>query len=80
MLVIAHVPPASVDALPENGEFYLNVTKRFPDTIVGHFFGHTHEDQFELVSLRQGADIASSLGLPELAMIIESAEKVFFPI
>ncbi len=50
VLLIAHIPPGITTALPEYGEFYLNMTKRFGATIIGHLLGHTHEDMFELVS------------------------------
>lgn len=50
VLILAHIPPGDTTSLPEYGEFYLNMTRRFGDTIVGHLFGHTHQDMFELVS------------------------------
>ncbi len=53
VLLIAHVPPGDVSTLSEYGEFYLNITKRFRDTIIGHLFGHTHTDEFKLVSWRR---------------------------
>ena len=49
--MIAHVPPGDPgNTLHEYDEFYLNLTKRFHGTIVGHLFGHTHHDEFKLVS------------------------------
>jgi sphingomyelin phosphodiesterase len=50
VLVIAHIPPGDDDNLAEYGEVYLNMTRQFSDTIVGHLFGHTHMDQFQLVN------------------------------
>lgn len=49
VMIIAHIPPGDADNLAEYGEFYLNMTKQFSGTIVGHLFGHTHMDQFQLV-------------------------------
>ena len=52
VVMIAHIPPGDPgNTLHEYDEFYLNLTKRFHDTIVGHLFGHTHHDEFKLVSL-----------------------------
>ena len=50
VLIIAHIPPGDADNLPEYGEVYLNMTRQFSGTIVGHLFGHTHMDQFQLVT------------------------------
>ena len=49
VLVIAHIPPGDTECHGAYGEFYLNMTRRFSDTIVGHLFGHTHNDQIQLV-------------------------------
>ena len=49
VLLIGHIPPGDEDNWPEYGQLYLNVTKQFKDTIVGHLYGHTHMDQFQLV-------------------------------
>ena len=49
VLLIAHIPPGDTTNHAEYGEFYLSITRQFSDTVVGHLFGHTHTDQFELV-------------------------------
>ena len=49
VLIIAHIPPGDDDNLAEYGKVYLNITRQFSDIIVGHLFGHTHMDQFQLV-------------------------------
>eukprot|EP00731_Ephydatia_muelleri_P015723 Em0009g147a len=36
------------------GEFYLNLTKRYGSTIVGHLTGHTHNDEFQLAQDKYG--------------------------
>ncbi len=52
VLLIAHIPPGDPSSHAEYGEFYLSIAKQFSDTVVGHLFGHTHTDQFELVRKR----------------------------
>lgn len=47
---MTHIPPGESDNNAEYGNFYLNITRRFKDTIIGHFAGHTHLDNFQLVS------------------------------
>ena len=50
VIMIAHIPPGDPGStLKSYDEFYLNLTKRYRDTIVGHLFGHTHHDEFKLV-------------------------------
>ena len=50
---MAHIPPGHRSTVSMYEEFYLNLTRRFGSTIVGHLFGHTHTDQFRLVSLER---------------------------
>ena len=48
--MMAHIPPGDPgNTLHTYEEFYLNLTKRYHDTIVAHLFGHTHHDEFKLV-------------------------------
>ena len=48
--MIAHIPPGDPgNTVAAYEEFYLNLTKRYRDTIVAHLFGHTHHDEFKLV-------------------------------
>jgi sphingomyelin phosphodiesterase len=55
VMMIAHVPPGDPgNALQAYEEFYLNLTKRYRDTIVAHLFGHTHHDEFKLVQDKDG--------------------------
>ncbi|XP_064390899.1 sphingomyelin phosphodiesterase A-like [Halichondria panicea] len=54
VLLIAHIPPGDPSSHAEYGEFYLSIAKQFSDTVVGHLFGHTHTDQFELVQDADG--------------------------
>ena len=49
-MMIAHIPPGDPgNTVAAYEEFYLNLTKRYRDTIVAHLFGHTHHDEFKLV-------------------------------
>ena len=49
VILIGHIPPKGADTLSAYGEFYLNISKRYSDTIVGGLFGHTHHDEFQVV-------------------------------
>ncbi len=53
MILIGHIPPGDLDNNADYGERYLNVTKKFKNTIIGHLFGHTHMDHFQLVSFKE---------------------------
>lgn len=50
--IIAHVPPGGVDddALPGSSATLTKIVQRFsPHVITGIFFGHTHQDEYQLV-------------------------------
>lgn len=49
VLLIGHIPPGDGDNWSEYGQRYLQITRHFSDIIVGHLFGHTHMDHFQLV-------------------------------
>lgn len=49
VLIIGHVPPGDADNTADYGRLYLNISRRFSETIIGGLFGHTHLDQFQLV-------------------------------
>ena len=53
VLLTGHIPPGDTTSLPELGQLYLNITKKYQNTIVGILAGHTHFDQFELVSSKE---------------------------
>lgn len=61
VLLIGHVPPGDLDNLPEYGQYYLNITRHYKDTIVGHLFGHTHMDHFELVGTQAASAVTNQL-------------------
>jgi sphingomyelin phosphodiesterase len=46
--VIGHIPPGSNDCLEMWSRNYHRIINRFEKTITGQFFGHTHQDEFEI--------------------------------
>ncbi|KAI1300253.1 Sphingomyelin phosphodiesterase [Halotydeus destructor] len=46
--IIGHIPPGSNDCLQVWSRNYHRIVNRFEATIVAQFFGHTHNDEFEL--------------------------------
>jgi sphingomyelin phosphodiesterase len=48
VMVIGHIPPGSNDCLQVWSRNYYRIINRFEDTITGQFFGHTHQDEFQL--------------------------------
>ena len=49
VIIIGHIPPGIADTIKSYGDFYVPVVAKYRDIIVGQLFGHTHEDQFEVV-------------------------------
>jgi len=45
-IVSGHVPPSSYNFFPECYVRYVNLSLKYQDTIVGHFFGHMNADHF----------------------------------
>ncbi len=50
VIIIGHIPPAKAapSALNDWCNSYLGLINRFQATIVGQFYGHTHEDEVRL--------------------------------
>jgi len=48
VMIIGHIPPGYNDCLQVWSRNYHRIINRFEDTIVGQFFGHTHQDEFEI--------------------------------
>lgn len=46
--IIGHIPPGTNDCLQVWSSNYYRIVNRFEYTIIGQFFGHTHQDEFEL--------------------------------
>ncbi|GMM58103.1 hypothetical protein DAKH74_047190 [Maudiozyma humilis] len=54
--ITAHIPPAAA-GLPVPSNVFAEIVERFsPSTIAGVFFGHTHQDQFEVLYAGSGND------------------------
>lgn len=47
--VVAHIPGGDSEALEGWAINYYNAAIRFEDTIVAHFFGHTHSEEIHMI-------------------------------
>lgn len=48
VLIIGHIPPGSNDCLQVWSSNYYRIVNRYESTITAQFFGHTHQDEFQL--------------------------------
>lgn len=48
VMIIGHIPPGYNDCLQVWSRNYYRIINRFENVIVGQFFGHTHQDEFEI--------------------------------
>ncbi|ESK95693.1 sphingomyelin phosphodiesterase [Moniliophthora roreri MCA 2997] len=46
--VIGHIPPGKEDTVEDQSNYYDQILQRYKDTIAGHFFGHSHRDEFRI--------------------------------
>ncbi|KAF9031644.1 sphingomyelin phosphodiesterase [Hymenopellis radicata] len=46
--IIGHMPPGGPDTLHDQSHYYDQIVQRYQHIIAGHFFGHSHVDQFEI--------------------------------
>ena len=46
--ILSHVPPGLADCLGAWGREYARIVNRFENTVVGQFYGHTHNDEFQV--------------------------------
>lgn len=46
--IIGHIPPGSGDCLRVWSRNYNRIVRRFSNTVTGQFFGHTHNNEFEV--------------------------------
>ncbi|CAG0884083.1 unnamed protein product [Darwinula stevensoni] len=44
--ILGHIPPGSTDCLPTWSRNYRRIINRYENTVVGQFFGHTHDDEY----------------------------------
>jgi len=46
--IMGHMPLGKADAFHDQSQYYDQIIQRFDTTIAGTFFGHTHQDEFEI--------------------------------
>ena len=50
VFIISHIPPGDTSYMSECSRRYIAIVDRFQNIIRGQFFGHTHYDEFKLIS------------------------------
>jgi len=52
VIIIGHIPPgeAAIKQVSTYATDYVQIVNRFSTTIVGQFYGHTHDDEFEVIT------------------------------
>jgi len=65
--VIGHIPPGSSGCYSAYGQRYYNIINQYNNTVIGQFFGHSHEDYFEVFR-----DVETNLIPTNLAFICPS--------
>ncbi|KAF9269665.1 sphingomyelin phosphodiesterase [Marasmius fiardii PR-910] len=46
--VIGHIPIGKEDIVEDQSNYYDQILQRYKHTIAGHFFGHSHKDEFQI--------------------------------
>ncbi|KAJ8462862.1 hypothetical protein ONZ45_g17785 [Pleurotus djamor] len=46
--IIGHIPLGKEDTMNDQSNYYDQILQRYRSAISGHFFGHSHKDQFEI--------------------------------
>lgn len=59
--IIGHIPPGDHNCLPTWGAQFYQIVDRYEDTILAQFYGHTHDDQFEVFYDLENATRATSI-------------------
>ncbi|XP_017775503.1 PREDICTED: sphingomyelin phosphodiesterase-like [Nicrophorus vespilloides] len=59
--IIGHVPPGASDCLKMWSKNYYDIINRYRDTVVAQFFGHTHNDEFEVFYMDNKTEQASGI-------------------
>lgn len=54
--IIGHIPPGTIDCLKAWSRNFNKIVRRFSKTITGQFYGHTHQDEFELLYDQDGSE------------------------
>ncbi|KAF5338260.1 hypothetical protein D9758_012855 [Tetrapyrgos nigripes] len=78
--IIGHIPLGKEDTMEDQSNYYDQILQRYKDTIAGHFFGHSHKDQFEIAYSdysEQTAENAVSVALIGPALTPTSGNPAF---
>ena len=60
--IIGHIPPGSEDCLKVWSRNYNEILRHFSSTLTGQFFGHTHNNEFEMFyKLREKPKVADKV-------------------
>ncbi|KAF9265105.1 sphingomyelin phosphodiesterase [Marasmius fiardii PR-910] len=46
--VIGHIPLGKEDIVEDQSNYYDQILQRYKNTVAGHFFGHSHKDEFQI--------------------------------
>lgn len=74
VLIVGHIPPGDPTTIMSYGDFYVPTVAKYRDVIVGQFFGHIHEDLFEVVGFATVCYIQSIESIDE-----QVSNMVVFP-
>ena len=69
--IIGHIPPGADDCLKVWSKNYNKILRRFSNTITGQFFGHTHNNEFEVF---YNYPEAKSAGSPDKGKTINATQ------
>ncbi|XP_064609219.1 sphingomyelin phosphodiesterase A-like [Liolophura sinensis] len=79
VIIIGHVPPGDKgSSVMDYGDFYTDLAVNYSDVIVLHLFGHTHHDEFELVSacfLYLDSEIFLSEGKTDVKLLYSAKDE-----
>eukprot|EP01113_Clastostelium_recurvatum_P017164 TRINITY_DN2008_c0_g1_i10.p1 TRINITY_DN2008_c0_g1~~TRINITY_DN2008_c0_g1_i10.p1 ORF type:complete len:465 (+),score=115.77 TRINITY_DN2008_c0_g1_i10:66-1397(+) len=48
VFILGHIPPGNTDCLQDWSNLFHQIVNRYEDIIMGQFYGHTHDDSFEV--------------------------------
>jgi len=74
-----HVPPSIEMYKLKCYEIYVNITAEFSDVILGHLYGHTHDDNFVLIPVPNGMARHFTLPATGVANIVPSVMPSYNP-
>lgn len=68
--IIGHIPPGTGDCLKVWSKNYNKIVRRFSETISGQFFGHTHNNEFEIFYNQEQTPISVGFIGPSITTFI----------